>query len=265
MEMFGLDITTILVTAAYIAFFGGVLIGFVIFYDKNPYVPRRYYKVKIKNKEGKPVKECKAWIVTVNHVKWLRVGFTGFPGFKGVEKDIAIMETINEKGILELIEDIPGKYEPENYTPANVPITQKEAFIAEVIANISEDSRPAFELKLRETIANNSRIMDLNTSQATKQYIAQARREAERVRGDDFISKYGPIISLIVACLFAYLIIDGSVKAYQATMGAQNAVMENGYNQVIQQCGGVYHSLNPPQNATATPAKTGVQIPFVTT
>jgi hypothetical protein len=262
MDLFGIDMVVVLLTAGFVTFWGVILLLFVIFYDINPYMPRKYYTVKLENKDGEPLRACKGWIVTKGKVKWFRIGLKGFPAFKGVEKDIAVLETINKKGEVEIIEDIPDKYEDTNYTPKNIPITQKEAFIRDVASNISEENRGVFELKLRETIAAYSRVVDLNTSKATKEYISQARREAERVKGDDFIYKYGPILSLIVACLFAYLIIDGSVKSYQTTMQQQNSVMENGYKQVITQCGGVYSPMNP-VNTTTAPPQSGVKIPFV--
>jgi hypothetical protein len=190
MEMFGLDLTSILVTAGFVAFWGAVLIGFVIYYDKNPYVPRKYYKVKVYNKDGQLRKECKGWVVTTNKVKWFRIGLVGFPGFKGVEKDVSVMETINSRGEIDMIENIPDRIDETNYTPKNVPITQKDAFVTEVVNSILPENRPTFELKLRETMAKHSRVVDLNTSYATKQYIVQARREAERVKSDDFI--YNP-------------------------------------------------------------------------
>jgi hypothetical protein len=45
-------------------------------------------------------------------------------------------------------------------------------------------------------------------------------------------------------------------------MGQQAAVMEHGYNQVIQQCGGVYHPMNAAQNTTQAPAQAGFKLPF---
>jgi len=264
MQLFGIDIVLVLLTAGFISVGGFFVIMFVMFYDINPYVPRKYYKVKVEDKDGNHLRDCKGWIVNKSKVKWFRVGFTEFPSFKGVMKDIAVLETINKKGEIEIIEDIPSKYEAENYTPKNIPLTQKEAFIRDISDNINEESRPMFEMKVREAMVKHSRVVDLNTSRATKEYISQARREAERSKNEDFIYKYGPILSLIIAGLFAYLILDSANKSFQATMAGQNAVMENGYRQVIQQCGGVYQSVTPPATNTTAPPKTGVQIPFVT-
>jgi len=259
MEIYGLDVIMIILTAGFVVFWGAVLIAFALLYNKNPYIPRRYYPVLIFNREGIVVRRAKGWIVTEHKVKWLRIGIKGFPSYKGVEKDIAIMETMNKDGEIEVIENVPDKYEPENYTPKNIPITQKEAFISEAVGNINEDGRAMFELKLRELFSKYSRLVDLNTSKATKEYISQARREAERVRSDDFIYKYGPIISLIVAGLFAYMILDGAIKAYQVTVSQQNSVMENGYRQIISQCGGLFTPLEQPkQNTTQKNA-----IPFL--
>lgn len=78
MDFFGLDLANILFTAAFVAFWGGLLVGFFVFYDKNPYVPiRRYYRVKLKNKDGSFLRFCKGWIVTINKVKWFRVQLRG--------------------------------------------------------------------------------------------------------------------------------------------------------------------------------------------
>jgi len=283
MDFFGLDLAGILFTAAFVSFWGAIFIGFVVFYGKNPYVPRRYYRVKLKNKDGYFLRFCKGWIVTEKKVKWFRVGLRGFSSFKQVDKDIAIMETIDDEGIINLIENVPDKYEAENYTPENIPITQIDRHMKDVekiiqsacVRSVEKNGEVKnyvdtgavehYTMQIRESLNASRRLVDLNTSKATKEYISQARREAERVKSDDFIYKYGPIISLIVACLFAYLIIDGSVKSYQTTMAQQAAVMENGYRNVIEQCGGVYHPVNPPKNETAAPVKNGVQIPFITT
>ena len=284
MDFFGLDLAGILFTAAFVSFWGAIFVGFIVFYGKNPYVPRRYYRVKLKNKDGNFLRFCKGWIATEKKVKWFRVGLRGFSSFKQVDKDIAIMETIDDEGIINIIENVPDKYEADNYTPEDIPLTQVERFEKEVVndvimplcvRSVEENGETKsyidqgvvehYSLKVKESLNRNRRLVDLNTSKATKEYISQARREAERVKSDDFIYKYGPILSLIIACLFAYLIIDGSVKSYQATMGQQASVMEHGYSQVIEQCGGVYRPLVPIKNETATPVKNGVQIPFITT
>ena len=284
MDFFGFDLVSIVLTAGFISFWGALLIGFVVFYGNNPYVPRRYYRVKLKNKDGAFLRFCKGWIASEKKVKWFRIGLRGFSSFKQVDKDIAVMETIDDEGIINIIENVPDKYEADNYTPETIPLTQVERFEKEVVndvimplcvRSVEENGETKsyidqgvvehYTLKVKESLNRNRRLVDLNTSKATKEYIAQARREAERSKGDDFIYKYGPIISLIVACLFAYLIIDGSVKSYQSTMGQQAAVMEHGYSQVIAQCGGIYAPISPPKNETAAPIKTGVQIPFITT
>ena len=263
--MFGFDIVSVILVAGFITFWGVAILMFVLFYNKNPYMPRKYYKVRLFDREGKELGMKKGWIISEHKVKWFRIGLKGFPSFKGVEKDIAIMETMNAKGEIEIIEDVPDKYEPENYTPKNLPITQKDAFVNDILSVVSDEARDAFRMKINEAIAKHSRLVDLNTSRATKEYISQARREAERVKSDDFIYKYGPILALIVAGLFAYLIIDGSIKAYQTTMASQGALMENGYRQIVEQCGGVFKPINPPKNDTQTKPNTGVQLPFLMT
>lgn len=263
MDLFGIDIINVILTTAFVCFWGAILIGFIIYWDKNPYAPRKYHKVRLKNKDGHFLRWCKGWIVKTKKVKYFRVGLKDFPEFKGVELDISVMETMDEEGVINLIEGVPGRSEPNNYVPENVPITQKEAFIKEITSNIAEDSREAFEVKVRTALNNFSRLTDLNTSKATKEYLAQARRESERAANDDFIKKYETIIITIMVCLFAYLIMDSATKQYAATMAGQNAVMEHGYSQVIQQCGGVYHELYPPQNNTQ-PQQQGVSIPFIT-
>lgn len=262
MDLFGIDIIAVVLTAAFVSFWGAILFLFVVFYDKNPYMPRKYYVVKLEDKEGNPIRKVKGWVVTTDKVKWLRIGLKDFPSFKGVEKDIAILETMNKNGEIEIIEDVPDKYDAENYTPKNVPITQKDAFIKEICENINQEGRDMFEMKVRDALVKHSRLTDLNSSAATKEMLSQARREAERVKGDDFITKYGPTIVLICACLFAYLILDGAGKSYQAISAQQGQIMQHGYSQVIQQCGGVYHPLYEPTNST--PTQGGVAIPFIT-
>ena len=283
MQIFGLefDIFMLIAVFAFVTFWGAILAAVFIFADINPYLPRKYYKIKLLNKDGKPLRDCKGWIISKSKVKWFRIGLRDFPNFKGVEKDIATMETMNEKGIIEIIEDVPDKYEPENYTPKNIPLTQSEKYDMDVLENVikplciqeyeengekkqgyNQGMIDYYTLKMKDARIRNSRLVDLNTSRATKEYISQARREAERIKGDDFISKYGPTIILVFACLFAYLILDGAGKSYQATMAQQSAVMEHGYSQVIQQCGGVYHPLVEQTNKTTV--KTS-PIPFMPT
>jgi hypothetical protein len=260
MEILGIDIAILILTVAFFVFWITVLAAFVVLSDKNPYFPRKYYDVTLENKEGKKLRVVKGWIVTTNKVKYFRIGLRDFPQFKGIEKDISMMECKGENGEIVFIEDIPDKYQENNYMPKYVPITQKERFISEITQNINEEGRAAFEVKVREAINKNSRLFDLNTSQSSKEYISQARREAERVKGDDFITKYGPTMILLMACLFAYLILDGSVKAYQKVMESQNSVMSNGYAQIVSQCGGTFVPINP-NNVTDSERKSGI-LPF---
>jgi len=233
-------------------FWGSIFVGFVFFWGKNPYVPRKYYSVIIEDKEGNKLRGLKGWIKKTKGVPMFRVGLKELPKVTGIEKDISILETINKDGEIVLIESVPGKEDAENFIPKNVPITQKDQFVRELLENVDEGSRPVFEMKIREAMARNSRLVDLNTSAATKSYISQARREAERDTSDNIITKYGPILALMMACLFSYLIIDGSVKAYKVSMEMQNAVMNNGYAQIIAQCGGVFQPLYNQTQAAPT-------------
>ena len=261
--LLGFDVVGIVLTAAFVVFWGSIIVAFIVLYDYNPYAPRKYYNVKIEDKDGKERFKCKAWIITKEKVKWLRIGLKDFPSFKSIVKDIAYLSSINEKGDIVLIEDVPDKFIEDNYRPKNIPITQREKFIESLGNMVNEEGREAFVLKVREEMERNSRLVDLNTSRATKEYIAQARREAERVATDNWIVKYGAIIGLIIACLFTYLIMDGAQKSWQATMGQQTNVMEYGYSQIIAQCGGVYRPYQEPvKNETKS---TTPSIPFITT
>lgn len=289
MEMYGLDITAIIITAGFVVFWGVILLAFVLYKDRISWLPRKYYKIRLENKDGFFLRYIKGWAIKANNVPYLRLGLRGFPSFNGVEKDISLLSSIDSEGVLTFTEEVPDRFVPTNYSIKEVPLTQKDRFINEERENIvrtignvlmfgitrDENGNPIPDnaklaeivenatLKTRETLSKNSRIEDMNTSRATKEYIAQARREAERVKGDDFIYKYGPIIALIIAALFAYLIIDGSIKAYQNTMAQTNGVMQNGYSQLITQCGGIYKPAEPENKTATAPGK--VAIPFVTT
>lgn len=263
MDFFGIDILVVLLTTAFVVFWGSIFVAFVVFYDKNPYIPRKYKTVIIENKEGVKLRTLKGWKVTLDKVPHFRVGLKELPRIVGIHLDISVMETEDENGVITLIESVPDKEDAANFIPKRVPITQKEKFIADIINKVTPDGRSAFEVAVREAINKHSRLFDLNTSNSTKEYIHQARREAERTKGDDFITRYGPTLILIGACLFAYLILDGSTKAYKEVMAQQNAVMSNGYAQIVSQCGGTFVPLNPSGNSTQEQPKPGqVQLPF---
>ena len=263
MDIFGIDILVVFLTLCFIVFWGSIFVGFVFYWNKNPYVPRKYFNVIIEDREGNKLRALKGWIMKVKGIPYFRVGLKELPTMiKGIEKDISIIETINKNGEIVLIESVPGKDDAENYTPKNIPITQKEKFIEEIAENISDESRETFKLKVRELIAKHSRLVDLNASQARKNYIQEARKEAERDSSDNIITKYGPILALMMACLFSYLIIDSSIKAYKVSMEQQNAVMMNGYAQIISQCGGLYQPLYAPQNTTEPTKQASNMLPF---
>lgn len=283
MELFGLDIVGILLTAGYMVFWGGLIIGFVFFYSKNPYVPRKYYKVELESKDGRYLRDCKGWVMKEKKVEYFRVQLKGFPSLKAVNLDASVLEAVNSKGIMQLVESVPDYYDASNYRPREVPLTQRGRFVEELVEDVikplcireykeGEEIKQGYDkaavefyrLKAKEALDKNSRIEDLNRSAAVRARIDVVRNQDERKKGgEDIITKLLPVIIIIAAGLFAYLILDGSVKAYSATMAQQNAVMENGYSQIVSQCGGVYRPMNQPQNVT--PQKTGVQIPFITT
>lgn len=277
MLLFGIDIGSVLVTAGFVVFWGGLFISFIFFYNINPYVPRKYYKVKITNKDGMFIRNTKAWKIKDKKVDYLRLGCPGNFGFAGVNMDAAMLKTVNAQGECEFTELVPGNNDPTNYIPKVIPLTQLESFITQEKENTEwavvnainsgikknqagdyyvDEARvkeiiETANLKTKDTLTKNSRIQDLNQSATVRARIDVVRNQDERKKGgEDFIGKYGPILALIVAGLFAYLILDGAVKSYQTTMEQQNAVMENGYSQVIQQCGGVYHSITQPTNTT---------------
>jgi hypothetical protein len=206
-------------------------------------------------------------------VDYFRVQLKEFPNFKGVHLDASVVEAMNTQGELEIIEVVPDLYEATNYRPKNVPLTQKERFVEDLMEDVikplclveykdGEETKQGYNqhaldfyvLKAKEVLNKNSRIEDLNRSAAVRARIDTVRNQDERKKGgEDFVSKYMPIILIIVAGLFSYLIMDGANKSFQTTMASQNAVMEHGYSQVIQQCGGVYHEISPPKNETKTP------------
>jgi hypothetical protein len=213
MEMFGLDITMILLTAGFVTFWGAIFIGIVFFYSKNPYVPRKYYKVKIENKEGKWLRTVQGWPINEKKVDYFRVQMRGAPSWRGVHLDASYMEAINTESELELIENVPDLLEASNYRPKFIPLTQKERFIEEVMADVvkplciqefkvkQEDGTETVEqgynthaldfykLKVKDALEKNSRIEDLNRSAAVRARIDVVRNQDERKKGgEDFIS-----------------------------------------------------------------------------
>lgn len=282
MDLFGMDLAQILLTIANFAFWGAIIIGFVVFADKNPYLPRKYYKVKLENKDGKELRDCKAWKIKKKKVDYFKISLRAFPGFKDVDMDISVMESLNSKGEMVLIESVPDLYDASNYRPKEVPLTQRDRFISDVVTDVltplcivnykdGEETKQGvnrnildlYTLKVKEALNKNSRIEDLNRSAAVRERINKVRQEEERTGGGDWVAKYAPMIIMIFVCLFAYLILDNLGKLFQSTMAQQNAVMEHGYSQVIQQCGGVYHPMYANASNTTTP-QGGVNIPFIT-
>lgn len=282
MELFGIDIFAIII-------FGGILLfeililGFVIIFRKNiPYLPRTYYDVKIYSKEGELEKKTKAWKVTTNKTPYLRIvlkGITSWPPFNGIEKDIATLQGLNEDGVLELVEDVPDLIEETNYQLRKPPLTQRERAEQEIYqevilpacaveykeneeikTGVDKQKADVLMARVQRIFASNSRLSDLNVSAARKSYILQARRELERDKNENLILKYGPMIVLILAALFSYLMIDSAGKSYQVTTDKAIQVQQNGFAQIIEQCHGVY---KPPAPQNQTDQGSGVKLPFL--
>lgn len=282
MELFGIDIVAILVFAG-ILLFEILILAFIVIFRKNiPYLPRTYYDVKIYSKEGELEKTTKAWKVTTNKIPYLRIclkGLTAWPPFNGIEKDIATLQGLNEDGVLELVEDVPGLIEETNYQLRKPPLTQRERAEQEIYQEVilpacaveykendevktGVDRQKADVLmsRVQRIFSSNSRLSDLNVSAARKSYLVQARREFERAKDENLILKYGPMIVLILAALFSYLMIDSAGKSYQITTDKAIQVQQNGFAQIIEQCHGVY---KPPTTQNQTNQEGGIKLPFL--
>ena len=260
--MADVDVMFIVLQVAWFAVFGGLLAAFVMFYGKNPYVPRKYYMVDLKNKDGKKIRECKGWLTKDGGIEKFRVQLYGFPKFKGVFLDRAISKTIDSDGRIGLIEAVPDVFHESNYVPEHIPLTQQEEFIAEAVALVNPEARDIFSLKMRELLMKHSRMIDLDDSRWLAAAKDQQRREAERVKGNDWLNNLLPVVALILAMLFCYLMIDSTMKATTSHSDRMAAVTENGYRAVVESCGGTYHPLVVKND---TNKSSGFQIPFVQT
>ena len=274
------DIIAYVLTILWIAMWGGFLVGFVYFRSYNPYWPRKYYDVAIKDSEKKLRKRTKGWYCKEGKVEYFRVVMTGIRGsFKGVNFDRSWGKCIDDSGEISIIEQVPNKYDAGNYAPEFPPLTQREKFEKEVADNVltplctveykdGEETKTgvdknAFEiarLRIKEILNANSRMIDSEESGWLKENIATARRQRERGAGDDWIQKYGPMVIMIAAIVFCYLMIDGSLKSFQSAMDKTLALNENIAKQMVESRGGTYTPIMLPQANTSSSNNI---IPFV--
>lgn len=255
------DIGFVALQVFWFALFAGVIAAFIIFFNKNPYVPRKYYVVDLKDKDGKKIRQCKGWLLKDKGVEYFRVQLYGLFKLKAVNLDRAVSKTIDKEGRIALIELVPDVFHESNYIPENVPLTQREEFLKEITELATPEARDIFRLKVGELLQKHSRMVDLDDSRWLSASRDQQRRESDRVKGNDWLNALLPIVALILAMLFCYLMIDSTMKATTAHSDRMAAVTENGYRAVVESCGGTYHPLITQNSSNTTSG--GFKIPFV--
>ena len=257
------DISGLLLTMAMWTVGGIALAAFILFKDKIPILPRKYFNVVIYKMEGdKNPRNTKGWFINDGGVSKFRVLLRGFQGmWAGVNLDRAMIKTANDDGTLELIENLPGVTDPSNYLPMNPIITQKDAFIADLLDSVDDASKPIFELKIKDAFNKHARVTDLNESRWVSDNIAIKRAQRNRVSGDAWLEKFLPFIALIAIGFFMYLSYDSLSKSFGQAVGGYEAVTAYHTQQIVDACGGKFI----PQNiSTPAPAKPSSSIiPFV--
>jgi hypothetical protein len=243
----------------------GLILGILaLFQSKIPIMPRKYWKVEIyKNRDDKLPKEqngkMKGWMVSEGGVQKFRVLCRGISGsWRGVQLDRSVLKTINDDGVLELVEVVPDVFEPSNYEPKNPIITQKTRFVNELLAEIDPESRGVFELKLKDLMSKHSRTSDLNESRWISDNLAAKRAQRNRVAGDMILEKLIPFIVLIAIGFFMYLSYDSLGKSFNNAVVGYQTITNYQTEQIVQACGGKFVQMN-----TTQPAKPSSPIPFV--
>ena len=258
-----IDIGGLIVTMA-LWVVGGLLLGaFVLFQSKIPIIPRKYFKVEIYKTDLDTTPQLtKGWFINDGGVQKFRVLLRGLSGsWAGVNLDRAMIKTSNADGTLELIANIPGVTSASNYRPKNPVITQKDAFVSEILAAVDESGRPTLEMKIRDAFNKHSRVTDLNESRWLSDEVALKRAARNRVAGDAWLEKAWPFIALIAIAFCMYLSYDSLSKSFQTAVSGYASVTSYYTQQVVDSCGGKFISQNVSTPAPAKPSSS--IIPFV--
>lgn len=281
--MADIDYLTIIVTMFSIVIPVSLLIGFVFF---KKYIPRfcgqKKYPVIIKGPDGKVRRETVGWKMKDGRSLIFHVCMKGIIGFyKGVDFDYDFINLFNERGELVLLEKVEDNYEPSNYEPIERKLTQAEAFQKDVVRDIVE--QPIFDIRaekdadgkdvivkvidnqrldliIKQNLTKYSRLSDMSGSNWFKTGLQSARIQEQRGAGNNWLEKYGPVVILIVAMLFSYMIYDSTNKAAVQTMGGVVGPIQAAADRAYVQCGG-HLVVN---NTTVTqPNPTGINLPFI--
>jgi hypothetical protein len=257
-----IDVVGLILTIAMWVVLGTVLAVFLLFKDKLPFLPRKYFKVEIfKSEDDKEPQKTKGWFINQGGVQKFRVLLRGITGtWAGVNLDRSFIKTMNDDGILELIEVTPGVIDASNYLPKNIILTQKDGFIKEILMNVNDDSKEMFEMKIRDAFHKFSRVTDLNESRWLSDNIAIKRAQRNRVSGDAWIEKFLPFIALIAIGFFMYLAYDSLGKSFNNAVTSYGTITAYHTNQIVQACGGTFVPMET-KNETK-PASTN-PIPFM--
>jgi len=260
-----IDVLGLILQIAIFTVVGLILGVLALFQSKIPIIPRKYWKVEIySSKDAKTPKDengkMKGWMVSENGVQKFRVLCRGIMGsWRGVQLDRSVLKTINDDGVLELIEVVPDVFEPSNYEPKNPIITQRDKFITELLLEIDPESRGIFELKLKDLMFKHSRTSDLNESRWISDNLAAKRSQRNRVASDMLLEKLFPFIVLIAIGFFMYLSYDSLGKSFDRAVSGYQTITNYQTEQIVQACGGKFVQMN----MTEAPKPTGTIIPFV--
>lgn len=258
-DLISLDMLGLILQVAQLALIGLVIGLLVFFYQDIPIIPRKYWSVKIKREvmiggqsQLRVVKETKGWMVKKKKgIPFFRVLLKGFPKWKGVDLDWSYTKSMDESGVLCLIEERPEITEAANFRPEFIPITQYENHLNELREKMGFTEQAIMVYK--DIMSKHSRLIDMDESGSMQDFVVTKNAQANRVAGDNMLEKLFPYVALIFIGLFMYLAYDSLAKSFTNASG-QFATISGYYTQqTVEACGGQFKPMDDGKNETAKP------------
>lgn len=226
--------------------FMAVLAAMILFHQELSFIPRRYYNVRLFNKDQRTDESLfnratKGWIVKRKGVKYLRIEL-GF--LNGVDLDIGFMRHVSQlqdpKGktisSIDLLEKIPGVKDESNFEPLILPYEpepQIERNMRAAAISLTELSqklklanlKDADEGQLNEIRNGMTQVKDELTSNIDKILDRDRRIQAAQISGwsefqasgieksawrvqkEDILLKYAPWIGLFAVMMLAFFVV----------------------------------------------------------
>lgn len=235
--------------------FAGVfgVLGY-LFFKYTPYFQRTKRKVVIFNTSGQHKKTTVGWLFNKDGVEYFRVLMSGFPAFRGINLDRSFVKTADQDGTVELVELTPDLHSPENYQPKNVPITQKDAFVQELLTVFpEEEQRNTMRIFVENLMQKYSRVIDLSESRWLSENLAAKKAQEIRARGDLFWREVLPYLALVVVGIFTYLVYQSLSESFTKATENFAVISAEHTKQIVEACGGTYNNttvseIMKPQN-----------------